>query len=117
MAGLVPGIEFRGHTMLAAASDPSMAATDLADRMVRDGVPFREAHSLIGAMIGGGSGLGTGEHVGGGVPTPEEMVEARNHAGATSRARVMEQIQAARAFLEFHAQGVGKRKNRGKRKG
>ena len=117
MAGLVPGIEFRGDTTLAAASDPSMAATDLADRLVREGVPFREAHSLIGAMIGGGSGIGTDEHIGGGVPTPEEMVEARNHAGATSRARVMEQIQAARAFLESHAQGGGKRKNRGKRKG
>ncbi|MGO9568236.1 MAG: argininosuccinate lyase [Desulfomonilaceae bacterium] len=117
MAGLVPGIEFHGATMLAAASDPSMAATDLADRLVREGVPFREAHSLIGGMIGGGSGIGTGEHIGGGVPTPEDMVEARNHAGATSRARVMEQIQAARAFLQAHAQGVGKRKNRGKRKG
>lgn len=117
MAGLVPGIEFHGDTMLADASDPSLAATDLADRMVRKGVPFREAHSLIGAMIGGGSDIGTEGHVGGGVPTPEEMVEARNHAGATSRARVMEQIQAARAFLEFHTQGAGKRKNRGKRKG
>ncbi len=117
MAGLVPGIEFRGHTMLAAASDPSMAATDLADRLVREGIPFREAHSLIGAMIGGGSGIGTDEHIGGGVPTPEDMVEARNHTGATSRERVMEQIQAARAFLEFHAHGMGKRKNTGKRKG
>ena len=117
MAGLVPGIEFHGDTMLAAASDPSMAATDLADRLVREGVPFREAHSLIGAMISGGSGINTGEHIGDGVPTPEEMVEARNHSGATSRTRVMEQIKAARAFLEAHAQGVGKRKNRGKRKG
>jgi len=42
------------------------------------GVPL-ERPSLIGAMIGGGSNRYRG-HVGGGVPTPEEMVEARNHA-------------------------------------
>jgi argininosuccinate lyase len=117
MAGLIPGIEFCGEVMFAAASDPSLAATDLADRLVREGIPFREAHSRIGAMIGGGSGIGARQNVGRGVPTPEEMVEARNHLGGTSRIQVMEQIQAARSFLKAHAQGTGKRKNRGKRKG
>ncbi len=117
MAALITGIEFHGEIMLAAASDPSLAATDLADRLVRKGVPFREAHAVLGEMIAGGSSIGAGERVGDRLPTPEEMVEARNHVGATSRGRVMEQIQAARAFLREHGPSKEKRRNRGKRKG
>ncbi len=109
MAGLIRGIEFRSDAMFAAASDPSMAATDLADRLVRQGVPFREAHSKIGAMIGAGSAIGSRDHIEAGLPTPEEMVEARSHKGGTSRARVMEQIQAARAFMRAQAHGPWKR--------
>jgi argininosuccinate lyase len=132
MAGLIPGIQFHGDVMSAAASDPSLAATDLADRMVRAGVAFREAHARIGAMIAGGSVIQKpprklilkktqrGAERSGAIdnlPTPEEMVEARSHLGATSRDRVVEQIQAARAFLKAHAQSKGKQKKEGKRKG
>ncbi|MGB6064323.1 MAG: argininosuccinate lyase [Desulfomonilaceae bacterium] len=117
MAGLIRGVEFRSDAMSAAASDPSIAATDLADRLVRQGVPFREAHSIIGATIGEGSAIGIRDRTGAGLPTPEEMVEARNHEGATSRTRVIEQIRAARAFMQSHAQLQRKREDRGKRKG
>jgi argininosuccinate lyase len=116
MTGLLPGIEFHRDAMLAAASDPSLAATDLADRLVRQGVSFREAHSLVGAMIAGKS-IGIDQYTDAGIPTPEEMVEARNHFGATSRSRVIQQIQAARAFLQAHARHTGKPKSRGKSKG
>ena len=99
MAGLIPGIEFRPARMMEAASDPTMAATDLADEMARRGIPFREAHATIGEAIRRGS---TGEAQSGAavnIPGPEKMVEARNHPGGTSRASVMQQIQQAKRFL------------------
>jgi len=34
-----------------AALDDSMLATDLADYLVRRGVPFRQAHHLVGALV------------------------------------------------------------------
>lgn len=35
----------------AAAVDPAMLATDVADFLVREGVPFREAHELVGRLV------------------------------------------------------------------
>src|SRR2546422_6020324 len=36
---------------MAAALDPTMRATDLADLLVQAGVPFRESHGLIGRLV------------------------------------------------------------------
>jgi len=99
MSGLLPGIRFNDVKMLEAASDPSLAATDLADGLVREGVPFREAHARIGAMIREqAQGRGKGEATGA-IPTPDDMCEARNHPGGTARERVREQIRVARGFI------------------
>lgn len=35
-----------------AASDPLLLATDLADYLVRKGMPFRQAHHVVGAVVG-----------------------------------------------------------------
>jgi len=35
----------------AAAADPALLATDLADYLVRRGMPFREAHHVVGAVV------------------------------------------------------------------
>jgi len=35
----------------AASADPSLLATDLADYLVRKGVPFRKAHHLVGEVV------------------------------------------------------------------
>jgi len=116
MAGLVPRIEFRGDKMLDAASDPTLAATDLADELVRQGVPFREAHARIGATIAGKSSENRKRKQAGKLPTPEEMVEARSHIGGTSRERVLDQIREARDFLEGEAKtgSSGRAEIRGK---
>lgn len=42
---------FREDRALAAASDPLLLATDLADRLVEGGVPFREAHEIVGRLV------------------------------------------------------------------
>ena len=36
---------------LVAASDPALLATDLADYLVRKGMPFRKAHHVVGAVV------------------------------------------------------------------
>lgn len=120
MAGLIPGIEFEAARMLEAASDPSMAATDLADRLVREGIPFREAHEKIGAMIREASeaakaGKKMPESP---VPGPEEMVEARTHTGGTAKKSVKEQIRDAESFLASltEPEAPGRRRGSGKRK-
>ena len=35
-----------------AASDPALLATDLADYLVRQGLPFRQAHHIVGTVVG-----------------------------------------------------------------
>jgi len=119
MTGIVQGAEFNADRMMEACSDPGLAATDLADRLAREGVPFRDAHERIGAMIRDRyAGEGGGEH-GMTLPTPEEMVEARDHAGGTARTSVDLQIRAAEEFLSNHmvASVSGKMKPQRKRKG
>lgn len=43
--------EFREPRLRAAASNPSLLATDAADYLVRRGVPFRQAHDFIGQVL------------------------------------------------------------------
>ena len=42
----------------AAAADPALLATDLADYLVRRGLPFRHAHHAVGAIVGLAEKLG-----------------------------------------------------------
>jgi len=51
MAGLYRTIRFDTERMRAAASSPFAAATDLAELLVRDGLPFREAHAVVGSLV------------------------------------------------------------------
>jgi argininosuccinate lyase len=48
--GLLQELEF-DEARMAAACDPFLAATDVADYLVEQGVPFREAHHLTGALV------------------------------------------------------------------
>ncbi len=48
MAGATP----RREVMERAAADPALMATDLAEWLVRKGVPFRQAHHLVGRFVG-----------------------------------------------------------------
>jgi argininosuccinate lyase len=51
MPGLVMGLEFDVERMQAAAADPALGATDLAEHLVRRGLPFRRAHEIVGALV------------------------------------------------------------------
>jgi argininosuccinate lyase len=51
LPGLVLTLEFDVARMAAAAGDPALGATDLAEDLVRKGVPFRRAHEIVGALV------------------------------------------------------------------
>jgi argininosuccinate lyase len=48
---MLRGIRFDRERLAAAAADELAGATDIADLLVRKGVPFREAHGLVGALV------------------------------------------------------------------
>jgi argininosuccinate lyase len=48
---MIAAMEIREARCLAAASDPMLLATDLADWLVKQGVPFRHAHELVGKAV------------------------------------------------------------------
>lgn len=48
---MIAAMEIREDKCLAAASDPMLLATDLADALVKSGVPFRSAHELVGKAV------------------------------------------------------------------
>ena len=50
-AGMVARRAFDRERMAAAASDELIAATDLADLLVRRGMPFREAHGVVAGLV------------------------------------------------------------------
>ena len=51
MAGMVSTMRVNADTMAAAATGGFMAATDVADYLVGAGVPFREAHEVVGKLV------------------------------------------------------------------
>lgn len=50
-AEMITALTMREANCAAAASDPMLLATDLADYLVKRGVPFRHAHELVGKAV------------------------------------------------------------------
>jgi argininosuccinate lyase len=57
-AAMLAGATINREVCLAAARDPALLATDLADYLVREGLPFRQAHHAVGALVGLAERLG-----------------------------------------------------------
>ena len=51
LAGTLAGLTVNREKCGAAVRDPALLATDLADYLVMQGVPFREAHHVVGAVV------------------------------------------------------------------
>jgi argininosuccinate lyase len=86
MTALIAGLEVDRERMALAASDPLVLATDAAEALVRDGVPFRDAHERVAASVRDGSFAPTG--------TAAESVAAR---GAPGPGGVREALAEARS--------------------
>jgi argininosuccinate lyase len=113
--GMISGARFDRERMAAAASDDLIAATDIADLLVRRGVPFRECHGIVAGLVRtaveSGRGLGdltddelhaASPHLDGEVRdvlSQRSWLESKVSEGGTSSARVTEQLAAARALL------------------
>ena len=114
VAGVVGTLTPQGERMQAALDDAALA-TDLADYLVKRGVPFRQAHHLIGRIVA----LGEKEGVGLGSLSLEayqsvhrafeasvydifdyqHSVDAKTSPGGTAREAVQAQIEKAKALL------------------
>jgi argininosuccinate lyase len=51
LAGMIATATFVPDAMRTAADEETMAATDLAEYLVRSGMPFRDAHAVVGAHV------------------------------------------------------------------
>ena len=59
LRGCYASVTFHTERMASAADDPTAAAVDLAEWLVARGVPFREAHHRVGALVGASLREGT----------------------------------------------------------
>ena len=115
-ADMMPAITCHRERMRAAALKGFATATDLADYLVRKGLPFRDAHEVVGRAVAHcverGIDLselsleelhGFSNAIDADVfreLTLEGSVAARDHAGGTAPAQVRKAVDAARARLE-----------------
>ena len=49
--GMIATMQINKDAMLCAASDPALMATDLAEELVKNGMPFKTAHHRVGALV------------------------------------------------------------------
>ena len=106
--GMIAGARFDRARMAEAASDELIAATDLADWLVKRGTPFRDAHGIVAglvrASVEGGEPFGAvvlrelGDEAGA-VLAQSSWLESKVSEGGTALARVREQLEQARALL------------------
>ena len=114
-AGAMATLRVNVARMRAAAEDPLLLATDLAEALVREGVPFREAHEAVGKVVAhcvaGGRDLRKltreelrGFHAAfpsssGALLALERALEGRALPGGTARERVREALAEAERRL------------------
>jgi argininosuccinate lyase len=106
---MVAGARFDRERMAAAASDEMIAATDLADLLVKRGTPFREAHGVVAGLVREAVESGRtladvtiaqlGEDAAA-VLERSSWLESKVSEGGTALPRVREQLELARALLD-----------------
>jgi argininosuccinate lyase len=113
--GMLSSISFRRDRLAAAAADELLAATDVADLLVRRGLPFREAHGVVAGLVR--TAIDQGKPLS--ALTADELaeqsalldnefyavlrdgawLETKRSQGGTSLPRVREQLERARSAL------------------
>jgi argininosuccinate lyase len=112
---MLAGLRFDRERLSAAAADEFLAATDIADLLVRKGMPFREAHGVVGGLVrealDGGKSLSdlTLDDLARHSELLDESyyealsarswLESKGSFGGTASARIAEQLDLARATL------------------
>jgi argininosuccinate lyase len=117
--GMLAGVRFDHERMHAAASDELIAATDVADLLVRLGLPFREAHGVVAGLVRESVDTGTAlsamsveqlavhsellaanEQQYRRVLGQSSWIESKISQGGTASARLSEQLELARRTLD-----------------
>nr|WP_296751180.1 argininosuccinate lyase [Thioalkalivibrio sp.] len=122
-ADMVPNLRVRAENMLEATRRGFATATDLADYLVGKGLPFRDAHEVVGLAVRLASARGCDladlalEELQGfdarieddvyDLLTPEGSADARDLLGGTAPAQVLARIAEAREHLA-HVAGPGR---------
>ena len=113
---MIPELVSKKDNMLRAAATGFSTATDLADYLVRKGIPFRDAHGIVGTLVSESekqgvdlAGLSLSTLQGAcqvieddvfGYLTLTGSVNARNHPGGTAPSQVRAAVAAARERLQ-----------------
>jgi argininosuccinate lyase len=114
--GMLETVAFNRERLAQAAADEMIAAVDVADLLVRGGIPFREAHGIVAGLVREALDQGrslsdfSDSELAALAPTldPQALVEllaqgswleSKVSVGGTALVRVREQIAAARAAL------------------
>tara|TARA_R110002072_G_scaffold1369_6_gene11295 strand:+ start:50594 stop:51982 length:1389 start_codon:yes stop_codon:yes gene_type:complete len=114
-ADMIPAIETKPNNMRAATMKGFATATDLADYLVKKGLPFRDAHDVVGKLVGVGikEGLDLSELPLGSLQSASDLIEddvfdvltlegsvaARDHLGGTAPAQVKAAVARARKSI------------------
>ena len=114
-ADMIPAIKVKADNMREAARRGFSTATDLADYLVRKGVPFRDAHEVVGRAVNRGIELNKdlsqmslkelqkfSKHIDKDVfdvLSLEGSVAARNHIGGTAPQQVANAVAQAKQWL------------------
>jgi argininosuccinate lyase len=120
MAGCVASLAFDQERLAAAAAGGFSLATDLAEELVRRGVPFRDAHEIVGSVVRVAEGRGVDldgltpqeladahESLDGSVADlldVRQAVERRRSSVGTSTVSVTAQLEKARMALRRNRQ-------------
>lgn len=125
MTGMVSTWQVNAQTMLNQAKAGFMGATDVADYLAKAGIPFRDAHEIVGKMVlyaeknhklledltleELSSFSPVFEHGLAASLNPTGLVAARTTYGGTAPSQVEVQLQEAQAAYAADAQSVKKR--------
>jgi argininosuccinate lyase len=120
--GMLAGARFARERMRAAAADELLGATDVADMLVRNGLPFREAHGVVAGLVRAAledgrklsqltpaelaahsAILGVQSHEYYETLRQESWLESKLSEGGTALVRVREQLELARGALDIDA--------------
>ena len=116
LTGAIATLRVDADRMREAAGDPMLLATDLAEALVRAGVPFRESHEVVGKIVAhcidGAVDMRSlsladlrGFHAAFSVPASqlldlEQSLEARSLIGGPGKAPVSAALDVARSEIE-----------------
>jgi len=96
-AAMLPDLRVNRERMESSANDSALLATDLAERLVTNGVPFRDAYEVVGKLVARAADIGL---------RLDQLSATERKSVSTSLAEIPSDIFDARASLARRT-GIG----------